>query len=106
MADYKITDSQCETLRAILSDDFSTYRSATISDALDLFIELEVNGLGQAQVALDTLLKLSKLLETTTIYVETNDDMNKAPSCEILCVGVAEGWKHTQENEVTGWISD
>ena len=90
-----ITDSQQETLRGVVVD----YRSSSLSDGHDgrsnLSIEVKMNSLGQAQVSLATLLALSKLLETDLIYVETNDDMNRAPSCDIFCVGVTASFGST-----------
>ncbi len=91
-----VSEDQREMLRAVFAGLNSGWLSATFSEGhgglKDLAIGIELNGLGQAQVGLDTLLKLSRLLGTDNIYVETNDDMNNAPSCEIFCGGVSAEW--------------
>ena len=60
-----------------------------------LIIRMEV---GAALVSLGHLQKLSKLLDTEDIYVETNE-LEDAPSCTIFCGNVSGEWRPLEPEE-------
>ena len=91
-----ITDSQMRMLRAALTG----FKEARLNEyenhcANLLIIRMEV---GTAFVSLQHLQKLSKLLGTEHIHVETNE-LEDAPSCTIFCSNVSGEWKPLEPEE-------
>ncbi|MCZ6870539.1 MAG: hypothetical protein O7G84_13640 [Gammaproteobacteria bacterium] len=89
-----ITDNQRELLRAAIN-----HEDARLVDHPrrhnTLIIQMSVGG---TMVHLNDLQKLSKLLGTEDIYVETNE-LEDAPSCTIFCNNVSGEWKPLEPEE-------